>query len=447
MATGSQAAVELDRQRIRVLAAQELAALDERTPRSGQLHQRARRVLPGGVVSTFQARRPWPVYISRGEGARVWDVDGNEYFDLHNGFSAMVQGHAHPAIGAVLAERHGRGTHFAATTEDAVAVAEELRRRFGLPLWRYTNSGTESTMAAIRIARAHTGRDDVLKIFGAYHGHHDVALAGSPAAGAGIPRALAEQVHTVHFNDADAMEQRISALDRAGRKPACVIMEAAMTNVGLVLPEEGYLDGVRELTRRHGIVLIFDEVKTGLTIAAGGATERFGVTPDMVTLAKALGAGLPAGAVGIAAGLAAVVEDGSVPHFGTYNGNPLGMAAARVNLLEVLTPAAYERLEHLGERMAAGCASVISERRLPARVTGLGSKGSVSYGPERVVDQRSYARRHDPELAELVWAFAMNRGLYTTPGREQEWNLSVAHGDSAVERYHEVFAALAAELR
>ena len=161
-----------------------------------------------------------------------------------------------------------------------------------------------------------------------------------------------------------------------------------MTNVGLVLPEPGYLAAVREITRRHGVVLIFDEVKTGLTIAPGGAVERFGVQPDMLTLAKALGGGLPTGAIGMTAELATVVEDGSVHHVGTYNGNPLGMAAARANLLEILTPAAYEHLERLGERMAAGCDAVIARHGLPAYTVGLGSKGCVTYATDRVVDYR-----------------------------------------------------------
>src|ERR671928_897626 len=201
----------------------------------------------------------------------------------------------------------------AGPTEDAVWVAEELARRFRLPKWRYTNSGSEATMDAIRIARAFTGRDTVMKIFGSYHGHHDVVMVSigveydrigdrenlaSLPYGAGIPQAVVELTVPVPFNDAGAMERRIQRLDAEGRKPACVIMEAAMMNLGVVLPEPGYLEEVREVCTRHEIVLIFDEVKTGLTIAAGGAVERFRVQPDMVTLAKSLGAGLPSGAVG-----------------------------------------------------------------------------------------------------------------------------------------------------
>src|SRR4029077_8647228 len=255
----------------------------------------------GGVACVYQLRDPWPIYLERGEGERVWDVDGNEYVDFHNGFGSMTQGHAHPAITAAVAERAALGTHFAAPTEDGVVVAEELARRFRLPKWRYTNSGSESTMDAIRIARAYTKRETIVKIFGSYHGHHDAVMVSigveydrigdrenleSLPYGAGIPRAVVDLTVAVPFNDAPAMERRIERLEREGRKPACVIMEAAMMNLGVVLPRPRYLDEVRELTRRHGVGWIFDEVKTGLAIAAGGACERFGVKPDLVTLAK-----------------------------------------------------------------------------------------------------------------------------------------------------------------
>jgi glutamate-1-semialdehyde 2,1-aminomutase len=451
----------IDRGRIKELTEREEKRLNDRTTASRAMYERARQVLSGGVASSYQLREPWPIYLERGDGPRVWDVDGNEMWDFHNGFGSMVQGHAHPAIGRAVNERYSRGTHFAAPTEDAVVVAQDLSRRFRMPRWRYTNSGSESTMDAIRIARAYTGRDTVMKIFGSYHGHHDTVMVSigveydkigdhenlaSLPYGAGIPQATVDMTIAVPFNDAGAMERRIERLEADGRKPACVIMEAAMMNLGVVLPEPGYLEAVRDITARHGIVLIFDEVKTGLCIAAGGAVERFGVVPDMVTLAKALGGGLPSGAIGGSEEVMSVVEDGSVYQVGTYNGNPLGMAASRASLLEVLTPEAYERLDALNDRILAGCTAVIEKHNLPGYAVGVGSKGCVTFSPQKIVDYETFKYNQDAELADLAWLFNMNRGIFMTPGREEEWTLSVTHTEAAVDRYVEVFEEMAAEL-
>jgi glutamate-1-semialdehyde 2,1-aminomutase len=454
--------MELDRDRIRTLTDREHTALDQRTRASGSLYERASQVLSAGVASSYQVREPWPLYLERGQGPKVWDVDGNELWDFHNGFGSMIQGHAHPAIGRAIKERYDLGTHFAAPTEDAIVVGEELARRFRLPKWRYTNSGSESTMDAIRIARGLTGREPILKIFGSYHGHHDAVMVSigveydrigevdAPSSlpyGAGIPQAIVDLTYAVHFNDAESMERRIVALDKEGRKPACVIMEAAMMNLGVVLPEPGYLEAVRDITRRHGVILIFDEVKTGMAIAAGGAVEKFGVEPDMVTLAKALGGGMPTGAIGMTEEVAAVVEDGRVYQVGTYNGNPLGMAAARASLLEVMTPDAYAHLDHLNDRIVAGCDEIIERYELPGYTVGIGSKGCVTFSPVTVTDYASFKANQDAELSELAWAFNLNRGIFMTPGREEEWTLSVTHTDEAIDRYVAVFEELAAELR
>ncbi|MFN8132902.1 MAG: aspartate aminotransferase family protein [Solirubrobacteraceae bacterium] len=453
--------VQIDGERIAELTEREERRLDEQTGASKEMYERARQSLSGGVASSYQLRDPWPIYLERGEGPRVWDVDGREYYDFHNGFGSMVQGHAHPAIGRAISERYAKGTHFAAPTEDGIAVAEELARRWGLPKWRYTNSGSESTMDAIRIARAATGRDTVMKIFGSYHGHHDTAMVsigvpydqiGDPENlaslpyGGGIPQATVDLVIAVPFNDAGAMERRIERLMAEDRLPACVIMEAAMMNLGVVLPEPGYLAAVREITRRHDIVLIFDEVKTGLTIAAGGAVEKWGVEPDLVTLAKALGGGVPIGAIGGTERAMRVVEDGTVYQVGTYNGNPLGMAAAHANLTEVLTPEAYVHLDRLNDRILAGCQSVIDDFNLPGYTVGLGSKGCVTFSTEKIVDYASFKANQNGPLCDLAWLYNMNRGIYMTPGREEEWTLSVTHDDAAVDAYVAVFREMAADL-
>jgi glutamate-1-semialdehyde 2,1-aminomutase len=452
---------EIDRERIKELTEREEKVLDERTGGSAAMYRRANQTLAAGVASSYQVRDPWPIYLERGRGPKVWDIDGNEMWDFHNGFGSMVQGHAHPAIGNAISERYGKGTHFAAPTEDAVVVGEELAKRFWLPKWRYTNSGSESTMDAIRIARAVTKRDTVMKIFGSYHGHHDTVMVSigvpydkigdrdnlaSLPYGAGIPDAVVQMTVPVPFNDADAMERRIERLIAEDRKPACVIMEAAMMNLGVVLPEDGYLEAVREITRKHGIVLIFDEVKTGICIAPGGAVERFGVEPDMVTLAKALGGGLPTGAIGMSEEVSTVVTDGSVFQVGTYNGNPLGMAATRASLTEVMTPEAYAHLDRLNDRILAGCDEVIRKHNLPGYSVGISSKGCVTFSPSKITDYETFKANQDAQLSDLAWLFNMNRGIFMTPGREEEWTLSVTHTEESVDRYVEVFAEMAAEL-
>ncbi len=452
---------KIDRQRIRELTEREEARLNERTQASKATFERAAKSLSGGVASSYQARDPWPIYMEHGKGPRVWDVDGNEMWDFHNGFGSMVQGHADPVIGAAMSSRYAQGTHFAAPTEDAIVVGEDLKNRWGLPQWRYTNSGSEATMDAIRIARAHTGRETIVKIFGSYHGHHDGVMVSigvpydaigdhenlaSLPYGAGIPQAVVDLTIAVPFNDAGAMERRIERLIAEDRKPACVIMEAAMMNLGVVLPEPGYLEAVREITSRHGIVLIFDEVKTGICIAAGGATERFGVMPDLVTLAKALGGGFPVGAIGGSEDVMACVADGSVYQVGTYNGNPLCMAAARANLEQVMTADAYATLDRLNDRILTGCSEVIARYGLPGYAVGIGSKGCVTFSPTKIIDYETFKAGQDAEMADLAWLFNMNRGIFMTPGREEEWTLSITHTDEAVDHYVAVFDEMAREL-
>lgn len=448
-------------ERVAELTRTEQAALDARTQASRAMYEKAEQHLANGVASSYQLRDPWPIYIDRGRGQTIIDVDQNEYIDFHNGYGSMVQGHANPVIGEAIAARFPLGTHFGMATEDSAIVATELAARWGLPKWRFVNSGSEATMDAIRIARAYTGRDTIMKIFGSYHGHHDAVMVSigvdydeigprdhlaSLPYGGGIPQAVVDLTIPVHFNDAESMERRIVELDREGRKPACVIMEAIMMNLGVVLPEPGYLEAVREITRRHGIVLIFDEVKTGLTVAAGGATERFGVTPDLVTLAKTLGGGLPTGAVGGSEEIMHVVEDHTVYQVGTYSGNPLAMATARASLEKILTPQAYAHLDALEERILRGCQGVIDRYGLPGYSVGVGAKGCVTFATTKIVDYASYKQNQDVPLCELAWLWNMNRGIYMTPGREEEWTLSVTHTDADMDRYVEVFDEMAAAI-
>jgi glutamate-1-semialdehyde 2,1-aminomutase len=444
-------AVIVDRKLIKELRAREEKRLQEQTPNSAKLYERARESLIKGVASSYQMRDPYPLYFTHGKGSRVWDVDGREFSDFHNAFGCMVQGHAHPAIVEAVQKRMELGSQFALPTEDSIIVAEHLKKNFKQPRWRFLNSGSEATMDAIRIARAHTGRDSIMKIMGSYHGHHDYVMVSIGCAefkdrgprndykstpyGAGIPQGVADMTIPVPFNDADAMENRIERLSAEGRKPACVIMEPAMMNLGVVLPEPGYLERVREITQKHGIVLIFDEVKTGICTAAGGAVERFGVAPDMVTLAKALAGGLPAGAIGMSEDIAEVVASGKVFQVGTYNGNPLCMAAARASLEEVMTPDAYAHLDRINDQLIEKCDAICEKYGFPGHTVGISSKGCVNFATGRITDYESFIEHQDVELSLLAWIYNINRGIIMAAGREEEWTLSISHDDVDVERW------------
>ncbi|HZP27406.1 MAG TPA: aspartate aminotransferase family protein [Acidimicrobiia bacterium] len=432
------------------ITATETERLLERTPKSRALYERAVSHMPYGVGSSFQANDPYPIYVEQGMGSHLWDVDENEYVDFHGGFGCNVVGHAHPKIVEAVDRAVRTGTHFATTTEVTVAFAEELCRRFGLEKVRFTNSGTEATMDAIRIARAATGRDDVVKMEGSYHGHHDTVmfsvLPNADAMGGreqpsttpmskGIPADVALHTHVVAFNDAEALARMLD--DRSG-SVACVILEPVMMNIGVVLPEAGYLEAVRELCTRHGVVLIFDEVKSGATIAAGGAIERFGVQPDLACFAKAIGGGTPTAAFGGRADVMEVIEHGAAQQ-GTFNGNPLVAAAGLAALTQVLTADAYEYLGHLGTRLADGCSKAIAEHGIPAHTVDLGAKGCVSYRSEPLRNYRDFLETRT-ELYNASYPWAVNRGVFMTPGDEEQWTLSVQHTEGDIDRYVDAFA-------
>jgi glutamate-1-semialdehyde 2,1-aminomutase len=440
--------------RAREIASAEGAALQERTPASGRLFERAERVMPYGVASSFQANDPYPIYLREGRGSRVWDVDGNEYVDFHGGFGTMAVGHAHPKVVEAIDRAARTGTHFAVTTETTVGLAEEICRRFRLDRVRFTNSGTEATMEAIRLARAATGREVVLKIEGSYHGHHDAVMfsvlpnsdviggrdapASTPLS-RGIPGDAVRHTAVVEFNNVEALDR---VLSERGGEIACLIMEPIMMNVGIVLPRNGYLETVKDLCARHGVVLIFDEVKSGATVAPGGAIERFGVQPDLACFAKAVGGGAALGAFGGRADLMDEITKG-VAHMGTFNGNPLSAAAGLAALTEVLTPDAYELLGKLGTQLAQGCEKAIADHAIPAHAVDLGCKGCVSYRPEPLRTYRDFLECNTA-LFEASWPWMVNRGVFMTPGDEEQWTISVQHSEEDVARYVDAFGEFCA---
>ena len=448
----SDQAPTIDPERIEHLIRAEEATFVEQNPRSAELLKRASQALAGGVSCSWHSLEPHPLYGDRGLGSRLWDVDDNERVDMHLGYGVMVVGHAHPKVVEAVRSRIGLGTHFALPVEDTVAVAESLQDRFGLPLWLFVNSGSEATSDAVRIARATTGRDLIVRVEGCYHGSPDSLdfsywpdLENPDARDrwiaqphtAGIPSAFGELLRIVPFNDVRAVER---VFEQEGDRIAAMILEPVMLNISAVLPEPGYLARLREITQKHGALLIFDEVKTGATIAYGGAVEWSGVTPDLITLAKAIGGGVPVGAVGGSEAAMQVVVDGTMEHEGTFNGNPLSMAAARATLTEVLTRDAYDHLEAMANVLVRGLESAMESRGLPWHVNMIRARGGLQHVPRPVRDFRGYAAQ-DERVIRLRWLYQVNRGLFE-PGSDP-WTISVQHTEDDVRRYVENFEAFA----
>jgi glutamate-1-semialdehyde 2,1-aminomutase len=454
--------------RAQEIARDEMGRLLERSPGSAALHARAIRSLPNGVSSNFQTADPYPIYLSHAKGPHVWDVDGLDYLDFHGGFGVNVVGHAHPKIVEAVSKAIASGAHFAVTTPATVALAEEINRRFGWEQMRFVNSGTEATMDAIRAARAATGRDRIVKMEGSYHGHHDAVLfsvvpeadvldlretvSGEAADSSGsayttrptskgVPRSMWHDTIIVPFNDAEAVEEVFA---EHGEEIAVLILEPVMMNIGIVVPAPGYLQRLRELCDAHGVVLVFDEVKCGGTIAAGGATERFGVQPDLACLAKAVGGGVTIGAFGGKASVMEIVTKGAAQQ-GTFNGNPLSCAAGLAALTEVLTPEAYREFERRGAILAAGCQKAIDEHGIPAHTVDLGAKGCVSYRPEPLRNYRDFLETI-PELFAASYPWMINRGIFMTPGDEEQWTISVQHTDGDIGAYVDAFGEFCAVL-
>ncbi|MFQ5423203.1 MAG: glutamate-1-semialdehyde 2,1-aminomutase [Phycisphaerae bacterium] len=406
---------------------------------SQAMFARAGAVMPGGVnspVRAFRAVGGTPRFIARAAGARLFDVDGRSYIDYIGSWGAAIVGHAHPAVVEAVSAAARGGTSFGTPSPFGVELAEEIVRRVAsVEQVRMVNSGTEAVMSAVRLARAATGRDRIVKFAGGYHGHVDALLvrAGSGAAtlglpdSPGVPRRVVETTHVARYNNLASVE---AVFDRFGREIAAVIVEPVAGNMGVVPPAGGFLDGLRELTERSGALLIFDEVMTGFRVAAGGVQSIYGIRPDLTTFGKVIGGGLPVGAYGGRADLMSMVAPaGSVYQAGTLSGNPLAMVAGLATL-RCLDDEAYERLERQSASLETGLSEALGAAGVGAVVQRVGSMLTVFFGVPAVRDIEQAAAADHARFGRFFHAL-LDRGVHLPPSGYEAWFVSLAH-DSAV---------------
>jgi len=428
-----------DTSRLQKILQEQLDLYKNSTLGSDLEHQLATQTIPLGAHSTFQSFEPYPVSIVSAKGAWMTDVDGRKMLDLSMGFGAMLAGHLNPDVVSELRDALDVGTLFTTPSPLSRDAAERICRRFGIDQVRFTNSGTESTMYAVRTARAYSGKEGVVKVEGGYHGSHDsVLFSNKPAlAKAGpadaptpvIPNAsVAGEVYVVPFNDADALE---NLFEKHSKTIACFIVEPVLENIGIVLPDEGYLEAVRDLCDKYKVVLIFDEVKTGLTAGPQGAAQRLGVIPDLICLAKSIGGGIPLAAFGGKAEFMLPVSDGRMPHLGTFNGHALAMAAVRA-VDKICTVAALDKAESLNKNALIRIREVIEEYELPAHTVGFGVKGCITWSDTPVRNYRDY-KATNFQIAELSFLWSLNHGVITPPGLDEQWLISLAHGQAEID--------------
>ncbi|MBI2014552.1 MAG: aspartate aminotransferase family protein [Candidatus Rokubacteria bacterium] len=434
----------------------EVAEYTAKTARSRALHEEALAVMPGGNSRTTTFFDPYPFYAARGQGAHIWDADGNDRLDFNGNYTSLILGHAPPDVVKAAQQAIESGLSFPGPTEWEVRLAEMLARRVpSVEQVRFTNSGTEATMNAVRLARAFTGRPKIAKFEGAYHGTHDwvlVSVAPDPKtagnrrhpkpvpASAGVPPAVLKHTVVLPWNDAEACEQILAA---EAANLAAVLVDPLLGIGGVISPADGFLQRLREITERHGIVLIFDEV-ISFRVAWGGAQERFGVRPDLTTFGKIIGGGLAVGAFGGRADLMSFYDPrqgaARISHGGTFNANPATMAAG-VATLNALTPEAYARLDALGERLRGGITRLLAGTRRKGQVSGVGSLFCLHWTTEPLTDYRS-SRPKDAEQPLRMFVGLLNEGILLT--QRGLGACSLAMTDEDVDRFVNALARVLA---
>lgn len=404
---------------------------------SQELFEESKKIIPGGVSSPVRAFNPYPFFVAKGEGSHIYDVDGNSYVDHCLAYGPLILGHADKTVVSDLTNQLTMGTAYGAPTENEIKLSREVINRIpSAEMVRFTNSGTEATMSAIRIARGFTKRDKIVKFEGAYHGAHDYCLVkgGSGAAclpdSLGIPLDTTKNTLTVPFNDEEALTELI---EKEGENIACIIMEVVMGNIGCVEPKDGYLEFLRKITEENGIVLIFDEVITGFRLATGGAQEYYGVTPDMTTLGKIVGGGLPMGAFcGKKEIMELVAPNGPVYQAGTFSGNPISVQAG-LSTLKQLNKDFYTSLNKKGEFLRSNIHDIVDELSLDISPVGLGSMFQIYFNPNDVTNYAE-AQESDSERFLVYFRQLLKEGVFIPPSQFECNFISSAHEMEDLEK-------------
>ena len=433
----------------------ELSIFESRTPSSRAALKKAEPRLPLGVASNFRSYEPWPLFIKDAKGSHIHDLDGNEYIDFNLCFGALMAGHCHPAVVAAVKERLETGTMYGMPHTLEYELAEEICQRFPVDQARFGSSGTEVTMHAIRLARGFTGRDKIIKMEGAYHGVHDsvmvsmkpkAELYGDPdrptqvPAGGGIPADTVRNTLVAQFNDLDAVKRLFA--ENPG-EIACIIVEPIMMNIGICMPEPGYLEGLREICTKEGALLIFDEVKTGAKLGRGGACEYFNIKADIVTLAKSIGGGFPLAAFATRKEVMDMIAHHKVFHAGTYATNPLVMAAGLATFHHVLTPEGYAHIGKISDALVEGYKQIVRKNSIEGYIESAGANGALLFYAKKIRNYREWLTV-DTDLWRLYWFGMVNRGVMPQPyWWDEQWTISVAHSRADVDRHLSAFEELA----
>jgi len=436
----------------------ELDTFVRRTPKSAEAHKKNLKRIPLGVASNYRAYDPHPIFVKEGSGSHFRDLDGNDYLDHNLCFGALMAGHCHPAVMSAVEKRLSTGTMFGMPHDMEWELAEEICQRFPVEMVRFGNSGTEVTMHAVRMARAFTGRDKIVKFEGAYHGLHDNALVSvkphapdfgdinnpsSVPGGLGVPKSTLANVLIATFNDLATVERRFK--ENPG-DIAAIILEPILMNVGLCMPQPGFLEGLREIASKNSALLIFDEVKTGAKLGWGGASEYFGVMPDMICLAKSIGGGLPLAAFGTHKSVMDLISQHKVFHGGTYNTNPVSMAAGLATFRSVLTRENYTQVEKLERKLTDGYREIVAKAGLQGYVISAGANGALMLYPSEIRNYRDWLTV-DVDLWRHYWFGMVNRGVMAQPyWWDEQCTISVQHTEKDIDQHIAAFADIAPAL-